>query len=296
MTSRLAILTQRLHDARTLVRDTVSLMVAASAAFGYLLERPVIDAGFAWTLTGAMLVTGGCSAWNQLQEKDLDALIPRTRNRPLVQGRVSPAFALVLGIVCFGAGTACLYAAGGLAPASLAFVVAGLYNGLYTPLKRVSGFALLAGAVVGALPPVLGWLCAGGGIFAPELALLYGVYLLWQVPHFWMRAERDSEAYAAAKLPLPPVQFSGPGYRRLLRLWFQAYAAAVLLLPVFPLLHGPAARIVLGLLGMALFVGGGLLLRPGSGTPERRYALQLTDGGLAAAMLVVVLDRLMVFG
>lgn len=281
---------QCIRDCGMLARSRVSLMVAAAAAFGYLLAQPAMNAGFWWTVVGTALLAWACSVWNQVQERDLDALLPRTKQRPLPCGRVSPRTAFFMGLVFFLAALACLYRAGGLTPVAMAFGITGVYNGVYTPLKRLSAFALLVGALAGALPPVLGWLCAGGSAAAPELLLLYGVYVLWQVPHFWLRVERDSDAYARAGLPLPPAQFSGVRYRRLLRLWFHAYAAALLLLPVFPFVSGSAARAGLAFLGIVLFVSGGIVLRPGR-TQGVHGVLRLTDGGMVAAMTILLLDR-----
>ncbi len=290
------------RDFCLLVRSNVSLMVAAAAVFGYLQARPFLEVGLAWTAAGTILLAWACSIWNQAQERDVDALLPRTAHRPLPCGRIGVRRAVALGLLCFAGAEACLHAAGGPPAALAAFAVAGIYNGLYTPLKRISGLALLVGAAAGALPPVLGLLCAGGDVAAPESALLYGVYLLWQVPHFWLRAERDAPAYAAAGLPLPPAQFAGPRYRRLLRLWFHAYAAAVLLLPVFPLLHSPAARALVALLGMLLFTAAGFWLgaeqtaqeseMPARRRSGARKALLLADGCMAAAVLIMTLDSL----
>ena len=276
------------RDLCMLARCKVSLMVAASAACGWLLARPAPEPELFPTLLGTAALAWACSAWNQVQERDVDALLPRTMNRPLPQQRISVRNATCFGFACFSASVVCLYWAGGVLPALMAFVIAGVYNGLYTPLKRHTSFALLVGALVGALPPVIGWLCAGGGADAPELWLLYGVYVLWQAPHFWLRVERDSRAYAEAGLPLPAARFSGPGYRRLLRLWVQAHAAAVLLLPLWMPGCGLAARIALAAVGLGLCLAGGWL----SGSEKSvRPLLRLTDGGMAAAVLILALDR-----
>ncbi len=280
------------RDYSMLVRAKVSFMVAVAAAFGYLLASPVPSAWLGWTMSGTLVLAWACSAWNQVQERDLDALLPRTANRPLPQGRISPRTALCLGLVFAVLAMFCLYRAGGFVPVLGACLIVLVYNGLYTPLKRRSAFALLVGALVGALPPVIGWLCAGGDATAPELLLLYGVYVLWQVPHFWLRVQHDGAAYAAAGLPVPAVQFCGPRYTRLLGVWFHAYAAAVLLLPVFPFISGAAARAGLALLGVVLFVGGGMALRSASAP---RVLSRITDGGMVAAMVIVLADRLFVF-
>ncbi len=210
------------RDIVLLIRLPVSLMVAAATAYGWLLARPDSNAGpglagLGLAMLGSALLAGACSACNQAQEKDSDALLPRTRVRPLPAGRMRPKTALTIAFAAFAASCLCLYALGGARMASWAPAIALVYNGLYTPLKRVTAFSLLPGALVGATPPLLGWTGAGGDITAPSALILYGLYVLWQVPHFLLRVEKDRAAYAAANLPLPPIAFSGtlwPVFRR----------------------------------------------------------------------------------
>ncbi|WP_051258170.1 protoheme IX farnesyltransferase [Desulfovibrio cuneatus] len=277
------------RDYAQLVRAKVSLMVAAATAFGYLLVEPAPSVAMVQALAGTILLSWGCSAWNQVQEIDLDALLPRTKNRPLPAGRLGVARALGAGLLCVLLAFVCLFAAGGIVPLLAGGVIVLVYNGVYTPLKRRSAFALLVGALVGALPPVVGWVCAGGHVLAPELFLLYGVYVLWQVPHFWLRVQHDAPAYAAAGLPVPAVQFSEVRYTRLLRVWFHAYAAAMLLLPVFPFIHSISARVGLAFMGIAMFVGGSLFFYAKN---FARKLLWVTDGGMLVAMGILVADRL----
>lgn len=356
----------RLHDLRLLLRLNVTLMVGAATAFGFLLAVPLPlarDAGqgggdpavaLAWVVFGAMLLAAACSAWNQVQERDIDALLPRTAGRPLPSGRMAPWVATGIGALLFVAALGCLHAAGELAavlaygqapdfahavspragssvsgvpvsgvPVSGVLLllvgvgIAVVYNGVYTPLKRVTSFALLPGALVGAMPPLLGWMAAGGDSRDPVAILLYGVYVLWQVPHFWLRAQRERIHYARAGLPVPPAQFAAGRYARLLRVWYNAYAVAVLMLPVFPLLHAPLVRAAVVLLGVALLAVSALLevsaltrtagvagdvaagggAEPGAagtGTPERGViALRAADAALPALMLLLLLDRML---
>ncbi|WP_353118182.1 UbiA family prenyltransferase [Nitratidesulfovibrio sp.] len=370
----------RLHDLRLLLRLNVTLMVGAATAFGFLLAVPLPlawDAGqgglpgqgmvnpavaLAWVVSGAMLLAAACSAWNQVQERDIDALLPRTAGRPLPtgrMGRMGPWAATGIGALLFVAALGCLHAAGELAAVlaygqtpgfahavspragsplsgvSLSGVsvsgvpvsgvllllvgvgIAVVYNGVYTPLKRVTSFALLPGALVGAMPPLLGWMAAGGDPRDPVAILLYGVYVLWQVPHFWLRAQRERIHYARAGLPVPPAQFAAGRYARLLRVWYNAYAVAVLMLPVFPLLHAPLVRAAVVLLGVALLAVSALLevsalartagiagdvaagrgAEPGAagtGMPERGgIALRAADAALPALMLLLLLDRML---
>ncbi len=301
----------RLHDLRLLLRLNVTLMVGAATAFGFLLAVPLPFAGqvgqigqagpagaLAWVVAGAMLLVAACSAWNQVQERDIDAVLPRTAGRPLPSGRMASWMAVGIGVVSFAAALGCLHAASPLSGLQLALVGAGIavaYNGVYTPLKRVTSFALLPGALVGAMPPLLGWMAAGGDPRDPVAILLYGVYVLWQVPHFWLRAQRERLHYARAGLPVPPAQFAAARYGRLLRVWYHAYAVAVLMLPVFPLLHAPLLRAGVVLLGVALLAVS-VRMRRTSETPacgDGGLALRAADAAMPALMLLLLLDRML---
>ncbi len=301
----------RLHDLRLLLRLNVTLMVGAATAFGFLLAVPLPFAGqvgqigqagpagaLAWVVAGAMLLAAACSAWNQVQERDIDALLPRTAGRPLPSGRMTPGAAVGIGVVSFAAALGCLHAASPVSGLQLALVGAGIavaYNGVYTPLKRVTSFALLPGALVGAMPPLLGWMAAGGDPRDPVAILLYGVYVLWQVPHFWLRAQRERIHYVRAGLPVPPAQFAAARYDRLLRVWYHAYAVAVLMLPVFPLLHAPLLRAGVVLLGVALLAVSARMRRT-SETPAcggGGLALRAADAVMPALMLLLLLDRML---
>lgn len=296
----------RVRDLFLLWRIRVALMVGASTAFGYLLLRPRLETELFLVIAGTVLLAGACSLWNQAQERGTDALMERTRRRPMARGSMSARQGWASGGALLLAGFGLLGAAGGLPLLLLGCLVVLLYNGVYTPLKRRTCFSLLAGALVGALPPVVGWTAAGGSLSDPFLGLVYGVYLLWQIPHFWLRVEKNRADYIRAGLPLPSVQFSAEAYNRLRGMWLLAFASSLLLLPIFPFMQTLGPRVGLALLGLgvltaALFLGvrrdaapllaaGGLQAAPGS-----RRALVMLDGAMLAAMGCILADRLVFF-
>ncbi len=272
-----------------LVRLPVSFMVAVASGFGYLLVHPGVGANFGLTVAGTFLLAGACSALNQVQERRTDALFRRTANRPLPSGNmhVSTALCVTVGLVC---GAMRLFALlGNPLLLWLAGGVIGVYNGIYTPLKRQTGFALPIGALPGAMPPVLGWVAAGGQMTDVGCVTLFVVYYLWQIPHFWLRVERDRDEYARAGLPIPVICFSERRYARLLGIWFSAYVAALLTLPLFPLLHTPTLRVIAVVGAMALMCGPGYMLYRGkrSGPVERWVNLSLP-----IAMLLLLADAM----
>ena len=228
-------LSERLADYRTLAKPKIAAMALVTVALGYLAAGG-LSAGEAGVLTllsacvGITLVAAASGALNQYAERDTDALMARTRNRPLPAGRVAESEALVFGIVCGVIGVDYLALFVNPLTALLALVTLGLYVGVYTPLKRVSWWSTVVGAVPGALPPVLGWAAAGGG-GEPGTWLtaagLFGVLLLWQFPHFLAIAWLNREQYAAAGLHMLPGQIPKAG-------WTGKAAAvtAAILLPV----------------------------------------------------------------
>jgi protoheme IX farnesyltransferase len=133
-------------------------------------------------LLGLGLVISGASAMNQWLERDTDKLFRRTRDRPLPAGRVSPLVALAIAFVTAPIGTYLLYAFAGPVPASLATFAFFVYWALYTPLKRLTGWAWLPGAVSGATPTLIGW-TAFAAPFSPTPWILFSVLFLWQIPH-----------------------------------------------------------------------------------------------------------------
>ena len=157
------------------------------------------------TLAGTGLVAAGASALNQLLEKDSDALMRRTENRPLPSGRLQPVEVLVFGVILSVIGLGYL---AWTMPHRLGVLVAGAtlvsYVLLYTPLKRHTTLNTLIGAVPGALPPVIGW-TAVTGTLDEGVMVLFLIVFLWQVPHFLAIAWIYREDYARAGLRMLPV-------------------------------------------------------------------------------------------
>ena len=205
----------------------------------------------AQAVTGTALVAGGAAVLNQVYERDTDALMRRTRMRPLPDGRVAPNDAAVYGAVLAAAGLALLaLRANGIA-ALLALITLVVYLIVYTPMKRRSSIATLVGAVPGALPPLIGWTAAHGTISVGGWTL-FAIVFLWQIPHFMAIAWLYRDDYRKAGFPLLPVV--EPDGRRTGR---QAvvYAAALLPVSLVPTLVGLSGVVYFGIasiLGAAL--------------------------------------------
>nr|NIQ98335.1 protoheme IX farnesyltransferase [Desulfuromonadales bacterium]NIS44194.1 protoheme IX farnesyltransferase [Desulfuromonadales bacterium] len=172
-----------------LTRSHLSFLVAFSALAGYLFHPAQPDSLSGLLLcAGVWLLSAGASALNQAQEKEVDARMIRTRARPIVTGRLSVSAGVVIAVILIAVGLAALTATGSRLVMLLGLFALVWYNGVYTPLKKITPFAVLPGALCGALPPVMGWLLAGGTMSEYPIMMLSAVIVLWQVPHFWLLA------------------------------------------------------------------------------------------------------------
>jgi heme o synthase len=194
-----------------LTKPRIALMVLITAATGFLLGARGASHPTTLTLSmiGTGLVAGGASVWNQWIERERDARMRRTRNRPLPSGRVSPRAAAAFGAAITTVGLVVLGAASNLTAASVAATTWLLYVLLYTPLKPVTTLNTAVGAIPGALPPVIGWAAATDRL-GVEAWVLFLIVFLWQFPHFLAIAwiYRDDYARGGLKM-LPSVDLDG---------------------------------------------------------------------------------------
>jgi protoheme IX farnesyltransferase len=175
------------------------------------------------TIIGTGLATGGALSLNQYVERDIDAVMIRTRRRPIPSGRVTPMEALAFGVVVLMAGLVYLAGMVGALPAALAAASAIVYHGVYTPLKTRSYMATLAGSVPGALPMLIGWSAATNSIGGGGMAL-FAIGYLWQLPHVLGLAWMLREDYARVGFKLIPEAGARP-------IGIQMMMATALLLP-----------------------------------------------------------------
>ena len=209
MRSAAAALTQssaRSRDFVALAKPRLNLLVVASTLVGYAMApgEPLGFFAVCGLLLGTGLVAGGASAFNQVFERDLDALMRRTRTRPLPDQRLQPQEGLLFGSAVTIAGLLLIVAASNLLAAAVALATLLSYAAIYTPLKRRTSFATVIGAIPGALPPIIGWAAVEGAL-PIQPWILFGIMFLWQLPHFLAIAWMYREDYARAGFPMLPV-------------------------------------------------------------------------------------------
>lgn len=231
-----------------------SLVVFTTAGGFYMAANGTLDA---WRLlavcVATALVASGAAGVNQVTERDIDRLMNRTRSRPVAAGRMLPRRGLAISIGLAAIGFAGLWWFGTVLSVLVAGVTFGTYIAVYTPLKRHTSLATVVGAVPGALPPLIGWTAAGGGLGTVEPWTLFLVMFLWQLPHFLAISWLYREDYARAGLPmLAVIDRDGAMTGRQAMLW-AASIVPVALLPAALRLTGPAYGVGALVLGLALF-------------------------------------------
>lgn len=261
-----------------------------TAAAGYVAYLRGADAGLVSTLAGILLLAMGSSALNEVQERHYDALMPRTAHRPIPNGDISAGTATAIAVTLAVAGFALLLLAHNLTSALLGALALGWYNGFYTPLKRVSAFAVVPGSLIGALPPAIGWTAAGGSLADPSVLTLAFVFFIWQVPHFWLLVGLHAEGYEEAGFPTLVSVFGRTRLSRLTFTWICGTAAACALLPMFRVLGTWPAELMLGLGALWLILGSIPLLRGDQNAPLYRRVFMNINLFALVLTAAVILD------
>ncbi|HBL75635.1 MAG: hypothetical protein A2W90_06115 [Bacteroidetes bacterium GWF2_42_66] len=222
----------------------ISLPVSLSALTGYVLMAGKIGTDGWWLTLGVFLMSCSSSALNHLQEHKTDALMPRTKNRPIPSGKIKPVFALMVALTFFTGGAIILLTR--FAP--VAFFVSLLtllsYNAIYTPLKKITAFAVVPGSLVGALPPYIGWLAAHGSISDGRIFWVALFFFIGQIPHFWLLLLMFGKEYSLAGYPTLSTIFSEQQIKRLSFTWILATIGSALIIAL-KILQGHTASFIL---------------------------------------------------
>jgi protoheme IX farnesyltransferase len=194
----------KIHEFLNILSDLtkfrITFFVSITTFVGFILHSKSITTNFILPTLGVLVLACGASALNEYQERNLDAQMKRTKLRPLPAGKISASNALLLSFILILFGSIILFSN------SFSVLLLGLftliwYNGIYTPLKQKTAFAIIPGSLVGALPPIIGWVASGGGILDIQILTLATFMFIWQIPHFWLLMLIYDNQYKEAGYP-----------------------------------------------------------------------------------------------
>ncbi len=282
----------KLREVAVLFKLRLASLVVVSAVLGYLMGIPkgAFDlVSLLLLVIAGTLLTGASNALNQVLEVREDALMERTKERPLVRGSLTSTEGVVVAFIAGGAGTFILWSVFGPLTGILGFISLFMYVALYTPLKKRSPWAVFVGAFPGAFPPMLGYVAATGQ-FGLGPGLLFAMQFIWQFPHFWAIAWVLDQDYARAGFRLLPSPGGTDGRSAFLILMYTVLLIPVGMMPWIFGFCGSYAMIVSVLMA-------GVMVRPAINlmrTRDRKDARKLMFASfmyLPLVQLACVLDR-----
>ena len=284
-----------LADYLELTKPRLSLLAVLTALVGYVVVRAPWEWGhFIPTMLGTCACAAGVATLNQWMESDTDARMRRTAERPIPAGKIAGGSAFVIGWVLSMAGLFTLFIWASALAALFALLTVITYLAFYTPAKRWSRWSTEIGAVAGALPPLIGWSAADGGV-GPLGWILFGVLLFWQIPHFMAIAWTYRHDYAAVDFPMLSVRDENGGW---VAGWSFINALLLLAVSVVPAFLGLTSNyylIVAGLTGLWFLWRAALFLRPVGRDQAARKLFYASIIYLPITLIALVADRVIFF-
>jgi len=224
-----------------LTKIRISLFATLSTSAGFVLAHPGLSGELIFPILGVLFLASGSCALNQYQERQNDQLMERTQGRPIPSKNLSPSTALKISIGLLFLGSILLYFGAHWSALGCGLLAVIWYNGVYTFLKKRSAFAAIPGALVGAIPPVIGWI-SGKGFFSldPQILAISFFFFIWQVPHFWLLLLMFGKDYEKAGLPSLTRIFTSLQLSRITFIWIFSTAAACMMIPLFGMVESHA--------------------------------------------------------
>lgn len=226
-----------------------SLVVFSAGVSFFMASEQIVWIDFLWLVLGGFLVTGSSNGFNQVIEKDFDKLMARTQNRPLPAGDMQVKEAMIVALVMGVLGVSILWFALNPLSGLLGTMALIMYVGVYTPMKRISPWAVFVGAFPGAIPPMLGYVAVTGE-FGLVPGLLFAIQFLWQFPHFWAIAWKLDEDYRKAGFSLLPSAGGKDASSAFQSLVYSLFLIPLSLLPTYFGITGSIAAVVVLIAGV----------------------------------------------
>ncbi|MCF8229908.1 MAG: heme o synthase [Bacteroidales bacterium] len=254
----------------------ITFAVSLTTIAGYVLANDGFDTGLILPTLGIFLLACGSSALNHYQERDKDAMMERTKDRPIPSGKISPSGAMIIAILFIVSGAYLLYFGSGFLAMQLGLLALIWYNAIYTPLKRKTAFAVVPGSIIGAIPPVVGWVAAGGSLTNPQVLILAFFFFIWQVPHFWLLLLKYGKEYEQAGFPSLTSIYTENQIRNITFIWTLATAIASLMIATFGVIDSIITKILLLLAAIWLVIAfADLILRKNQAFNPFKYFMKI---------------------
>ena len=213
-----------------LIRIIISLSVTLSAFAAWVVASGKVSVKSVVPLVGIFLLACGASVLNQIQEKEQDAKMDRTKGRPLPSGKLTSQQAFLIALLLLISGFAVLAFGFYWTCVILGILNILWYNGFYTWLKKKTAFAVVPGALSGVIPVFMGWSAAGGSLTDRPALLLAFFLFIWQIPHFWLLMLKYGDEYRLAGFPVMTDIFNKYQFRNIILAWIIGATGTSLLL------------------------------------------------------------------
>ncbi len=208
-----------INDFFILTKFKLSFAVSLSCLFTFVLYAQELNKDSFIPFLAVLLLALGVSCLNQVQEYKEDALMIRTQNRPIASKRVTATQGAVISFILIFLAFALIYISNSYFGLALFALVVILYNVFYTNAKKTTIYAAVYGAVLGVIPPLIGWVSAGGEIYDIRFQAIALFYFVWQIPHFWLLTLKYHKQYKKAKFPTVIDRFGVEGLERITSIW-----------------------------------------------------------------------------
>ena len=272
----------------------ITIFVTVTTVFGYIAATNSIDAGLILPTIGILLLACGSAAFNHYQERNTDAIMDRTKNRPIPSGKIEASSVLKISLALVITGSILLYIGSGVLALSFGLLNLIWYNGVYTPLKKVSPLAIIPGSLVGAIPPIVGWVAGGGYLFDPQIILISFFFFIWQIPHFWLLLMILDKDYQKAGFPTLTQIFNQQQLGRITFIWIIATGVTGLLIPLFFFFYNGFINYSLLIAALLLAYKSINLLQQTQETAAFRFAFRSINYFALFVVLIVSIDKLFV--
>ncbi|HEX7356767.1 MAG TPA: protoheme IX farnesyltransferase [Ignavibacteriaceae bacterium] len=272
----------------------ITIFVTITTVFGYIAATSSIDSGLILPTIGILLLACGSAALNHYQERNSDAKMTRTKTRPIPSGKISAQNVLKISLILVVMGSILLFIGSGILALSFGLLNLIWYNGVYTPLKKVTPLAIVPGSVVGAIPPLVGWLAGGGYLFDPQILLISFFFFIWQIPHFWLLLMILDKDYQQAGFPTLTEIFNRQQLGRITFIWIVATGVTGLLIPLFQISHNQFINYSLFIAAIWLAFKSINLLQQTQEVIAFRFAFRSINYFALFVVLVVSIDKLFV--